>query len=164
MSFPPDHPGRKISAGLAFVPGMRALSSFLGPRHAVAQVVKRQSLNMLCRNILSPPPQPQDTAWSPMMSDTAGHAEHWPSVGTSTKFVHIGDRLEQNWTNLNVQSLNVVQIIDKYLANVEKILGKYFSHIWQIFRKYWTNIRNILGKYGQILCKQLSNSSQILGK
>ena len=42
---------------------------------------------------------------------------------TSTKFVHIDDRLEQNCTNLNI-----VQIIDKYWENI----GKYFANFGQI--------------------------------
>ena len=43
-------------------------------------MVKRQSLIWSWRKILSPP-HPQDTAWSPLVSDRAGHAQHWPSVG-----------------------------------------------------------------------------------
>ena len=58
---------------------------------------------------------------------------------TSTKFVHIGDRLEQNCTNLTFQSLDIVQKIDKYSEIIGQIFCKHFVNIE-------ANIRKIKGK------------------
>ena len=80
VSLPPDQPGRRISAGLASVPGRRALSSLVGPKAAEEQVLNNTSLMRLCLAILSPP-HPQLTAWSPAESDSIGHAVHFPSAG-----------------------------------------------------------------------------------
>ena len=63
--------------------------------------------------------------------------------------MHIGDRLEQSWPNLNLLSVNIVQIFHKYCAKNRQIL-----------RKNWANIGQILQKLG----KQCANISQILEK
>ena len=55
VSFPPVQAGMYRSAGLASVPGNRALSSLEGARHARVHVLKRASLIALCLKILSPP-------------------------------------------------------------------------------------------------------------
>ena len=68
--------------------------------------------------------------------------------------MHIGDRLEQNFPNLTVQSLNIGQIFCKHLVNIEAL------------DKYWTNVVQILGIYyaivGQILCKYCEHIMGIL--
>ena len=67
-----------------------------------------------------------------------------PKVQGKNKIcAYIGDTLEQNWTNLNFQSLNIVQMIDKYSANIGQIL----TNIVQTTDKCFANIGQILGDY-----------------
>ena len=71
--------GMRTSAGLELDPGMRALSSLVGERAAVAAAWKRTSLKWLCLKILSPS-VPQGIAWSPYLSLTTLQAGHCPVV------------------------------------------------------------------------------------
>ena len=55
--------------------------------------------------------------------------------------MHIGDRLEQNCTNLTFQSLNIGQILGKYWANNGQIIKENIEqNILQILGKYFVNI------------------------
>lgn len=74
-SLPEVQFGRYRSAGLASDPGIRACTSFRGERFAEAAVWKSRSQRRLCRDMRSPW-YPQDTAWSPKLSEYSGHAVH----------------------------------------------------------------------------------------
>ena len=67
-----------MSAGLACLLGIKALSFLVGPRQDCTQVENKQSLMASCLYVRSAP-HPHDTAWSPYVSETAGHATHIPS-------------------------------------------------------------------------------------
>ena len=71
--------GTRTSAGLRSSPGSRNLSSRTGPSPAATAVLKKASLRLLCRLILSPP-VPQHKAWSPMMSLGRRQAGQCPSA------------------------------------------------------------------------------------
>ena len=62
VSNPPDQEGRYMSAGLACLPGIKALSSLVDPRQACTQVENKQSLMASCLYVRSPP-HPHDIAW-----------------------------------------------------------------------------------------------------
>jgi hypothetical protein len=53
VSFPPVQCGRRTSAGLAYDPGIRALSSLVGAKQALTAVWYSVSLRWLCLDILS---------------------------------------------------------------------------------------------------------------
>ena len=89
-----------MSAGLACLPGIKALSSLVGPRQACTQVENKQSLMASCLYVRSPP-HPHDMAWSPNVSETAGHATHIPSLGNICKpnlyFTHTTNSAALRW-------------------------------------------------------------------